>query len=120
MGRYSILIDHVVEARFSRVEIDQTNREKMMLIDCSECGTSVSDKAPVCVKCGSPITATTVEQTGKRYKARQLLAAVAIALGFVIAARAQTQAWSILGTLAVVGGFGLYLVARVGAWWNHG
>ena len=43
-----------------------------MMIECPECGTSVSNQAPACVKCGGPIKAMTVEQTGKRYKARQL------------------------------------------------
>ena len=33
----------------------------MALIDCSECGTQISDKAAACVKCGAPVVAAKVE-----------------------------------------------------------
>lgn len=35
----------------------------MALINCAECGAQISDKAPACVKCGAPVTASVTATT---------------------------------------------------------
>lgn len=106
----------------------------MALINCPDCGTSVSDRAAACVKCGAPIAAQanpaaadfgsprvqTIEQTGKGYKAQQALGVVATMTGIVMMVAGETgSSANVFG--AIVAGIGLivYLSARLGAWWNH-
>ncbi len=109
-----------------------------MLICCPDCKNEVSGLAPACPHCGRPLRAQTIEQTGKGWKAAQLLAVLAVVAGIAvlaISATAMTGNWqslqdvirevrdsknAILGCLLVACGFVLGIVARVGAWWHHG
>lgn len=72
----------------------------------------------------------TVEQTGKFWKAQQLLSACVAILGVVLAcagigsdsrhAGQGVHALGGIGVLMVLGGLVWFFIARVGAWWNHG
>jgi len=60
----------------------------------------------------------TVEQTSKTWKGLQLLGGVAMALGFgccLLAGEENPGGTAVL----LVGGFIVYMIARVGAWWHH-
>ena len=86
----------------------------MSLINCSECGTQVSDKATLCPKCACPINATTIELTSKSLKGQMVLAillcCVAVILLFVSPP---------FGIIAGLIGFSWYIISRVKIWWNH-
>jgi hypothetical protein len=86
-----------------------------MLIECPDCHAQVSDKAPACVQCGNPLKATTVEQTGKRWKGLQLTAALLMAGGIL----SGTLVPAVGITLLLIG-VALALVVRAAIWWYHG
>ena len=98
----------------------------MALVECGECGTSISDRAVACVKCGAPVgalaaplgasTITTTQQTSKPYKAGQLAGGVLLAVGVVLAVGGA----QLMGGFAMLLGLVVYLGARMGAWWNNG
>lgn len=97
----------------------------MALIQCPECATSISDLAAACPKCGAPVprntttptgAVVTTQQTGKRFKAAELVGALMVA-GGVVACTAQSTG---AATFLLVVGLVVYLGARVGAWWSHG
>lgn len=101
----------------------------MALIECPDCRTSVSDQATACVKCGRPLAAiatepaptvavgtTTIQATGKEWKALELGGVVLVLVGTGSCAAGKTDASALcwlFGLLAYIGG-------RFGAWWNHG
>jgi hypothetical protein len=96
----------------------------MALVECPDCGTSISDRALACVKCGAPVEAAphaprsrvvTTQQTGKRYKGAQLIGAGMLIVGIVVGMANQPLFGGLLGAL----GLAVYLLARIGAWWNH-
>lgn len=64
--------------------------------------------------------ATTVEQTGKKWKALQLLGVVLILIGLPLSC--QTTAGQTNWTAGIPLGLGMLslLVASVAAWWYHG
>lgn len=98
----------------------------MALVECGECGTSVSDKAASCVKCGAPVGVVavplgpskilTTQQTSKPYKAGQLAGGVLLAIGVVLAVGGA----QLSGGLTMLVGLVVYLGSRMGAWWNNG
>lgn len=93
----------------------------MALIPCPDCSRDVSSVAPACPQCGRPIAATTVEATGKRWKLMEAVGVLAICLG--VLSFPVLQAWMISTDWMLVpfgGGFALWLIARIGAWWRHG
>jgi hypothetical protein len=96
----------------------------MPLIQCPDCGTSISDRAVACVKCGAPVEnpastprprVTTTQQTAKRYKGAQLIGGGLLCLGIVLGLANQPIFGSTVGAL----GLAVYLFARIAAWWNH-
>ena len=64
----------------------------MTLINCPECGKSISDKAPACPTCGAPTaqslsspgTAKTIEMTSKRLKLNEIIATIFVLLGLLL------------------------------------
>ncbi len=101
----------------------------MALIDCPECGKRVSEKAASCPNCGCPIAqekeqprrpVQTVEQTGKTYKACQLLGILLIVHGGFVGCGASGADPDVAFGGAVVAFLGLmlFLAARIGAWWK--
>jgi len=88
-----------------------------MLIKCPECGKeNISNQAVACPKCGYPLKAATIEATGKRYKGRQVMGALAIVVGFILIV---TDHFAIGVVLLILGLFDI-IMGYVGAWWHHG
>lgn len=99
----------------------------MGLIACPECKQNVSDKAPSCPKCGTPIAATTIEATGKKWKLMQLFGALLVVFGFFRVCAAMSTAASTgdgsasyVAAVMLMVGVVLTIGGRFGAWWNHG
>lgn len=98
----------------------------MALINCSECGAQVSDKAAACPQCGAPPAAAakigseggvvTTQQTGKGWKIAQAIAACLMIAGVTSCSLQNYPASAMLWMLGVM----LWLGARIGAWWKHG
>ena len=98
----------------------------MALIECTECGKQISDQAATCPGCGAPVRslaneqraheAQLIEQTGKEFKALQLIGFCVLVLGLLV-----MMSGNVGGGMAL-GGVGLVLAigAKVGAWWHHG
>jgi len=111
-----------------------------MIINCPECNHEVSDKAKMCPNCGCPIndeiiteetidellkeepTTITIEHTKKKYKLIQLFGFLSLIVGLVwyFANRelnpelASGLFWG-CALLAII----LFIVARIGIWWDH-
>jgi hypothetical protein len=116
------------------------------LYQCPDCEAMVSVRAESCPKCGCPFdTRETrrrehyqprvqmIEKTGKRWKAAMLIGALLTIVGcsgILLAfsavdhnlpnASSETGKRVALWLLLAVPGFIIYVIARVGAWWNHG
>ncbi len=99
----------------------------MALIKCPECGKQISSAAGSCPGCGHPIKGAqtqarqvvTVEQTGKKWKLLQLIAALMLIFGvFGVIANAGNSEPT-LAAPVTIGGFALLIAARFGAWWHH-
>lgn len=106
----------------------------MALIACPDCGTSVSDRAAACVKCGYPLSASpaaemplpvassgvqTIQGTGKLWKGWQLVGLL-VALAGMGSCATVSDGSIILGLCMVVSGVAIGTLATVGAWWEHG
>lgn len=101
----------------------------MALIECSECGNSVSSLSASCPKCGNPIAAradtlaagtqiTTTQQTAKKFKRHMLIGGAICCVGVVLAV--SKSDYSPLGGAVFLAGLVWYLAARIRAWWNNG
>ncbi|MBE7525534.1 zinc-ribbon domain-containing protein [Patescibacteria group bacterium] len=102
----------------------------MTLINCSECGREVSDKATACPNCGNPIGAqhikqpTLIEQTSKTWKFTQLLGWILMLFGVFIFfpsfnMRGLRDPMAGLGILVFSLGILTALVGKFEAWWHH-
>ena len=94
----------------------------MPLIPCPECRAEISDAAPTCPKCGNPMQSrvVTTQQTGRIWKAAQGLGVVMAVLGVVACTTADSAEMGVAGGTVSLTGFGVFLAARIGAWWRHG
>lgn len=93
----------------------------MALVNCPECGKSISDQAPRCPHCGYQGTATTIEETAKKWKALQLVGGLGLIPSVVFTMWAvQDVASTNIGIGAMTLCLGLYLYASLMAWWHHG
>jgi predicted RNA-binding Zn-ribbon protein involved in translation (DUF1610 family) len=104
----------------------------MPLIDCTECGKQVSDKAASCPHCGNPMVAKTngvqvetragstvaTEATGKTYKLWQAVGAGVFLLGLVSCAYVGGLSAGPIALIFI--GSAIYIAAGIGAWWKHG
>ena len=97
----------------------------MALIECPECGKEISEQAVSCPQCAYPIQTQsamyehpvqTIEQTGKKWKAGQLVGAfMMVAAPVSLALESPTLAIALFFF-----GLAVYVGFRVGAWWGHG
>lgn len=106
----------------------------MALIECTDCGAEVSDKAASCIRCGYPLTpatqheqspqpehATTTQQTGKTFKGAQALGALLVCVGVVSCAASDGSGAGMgISGLLFLSGAGLMIGGSVGGWWHHG
>lgn len=115
----------------------------MALINCPECGTQVSDRAPACPNCAYPLRsggsgapassspsqmrderAQVIEQTSKKWKGHQLLGAALLVIGTVTCFGGAAEEGGggttvTVGTIMATVGLLWFIVARFGAWWYH-
>jgi len=110
---------------------------------CPFCAEPIQAAAVKCRFCNSMLTTpsapgavTTVEQTAKKWKGLRLAAVVMILVSFIgVLAVGSAIKQAALGgassapalvslsplfALTLLGGIGLYVYARVAAWWHHG
>lgn len=95
----------------------------MVLIPCPECKKEISDKAGSCPTCGHPITAVTIEITGKKWKTWKIysLSAIGFGIGFLSLWAFYGSEWlGILGLLLILGGIIGCFFSVILSWWHHG
>jgi len=104
----------------------------MALINCSECGAEVSDKAASCPKCGAPITAAkevekvgvqvqTIQETSKKLKLQALISGLVFIIGMVwlIGAPKTPGSFNPAPVIVMLGGLVWFIVIRIKTWWHH-
>jgi len=105
----------------------------MAMIECAECGKSVSSRAASCPGCGAPIAAdgesigsgvahlTTTQATSKRLKLQTLISTVMILVGFVMVYAAYDLGHDTFptGSILMAAGFVWFVVTRIRIWWHH-
>jgi hypothetical protein len=114
----------------------------MALVQCPECGQSVSSAAATCPQCAYPMHQSgtgagrlnpkhtgriiTTERTGKGLKFQKLLAALLMFSGvitWIVGAsdpRHKQQGVIVAGVCMVAFSLVWYLYIRAAAWWRHG
>lgn len=106
----------------------------MALITCPDCGQQVSDQAAACPQCARPLGQSvaslgrgpvqTVEQTGKKWKLPMAIFGGMAALGGILFAasydKGELGGAGALGAVLLAIGLVGFIVARIGAWWQHG
>lgn len=106
----------------------------MALINCPDCGTSVSDKAPTCVKCGCPIasasdvaaiktTLTTTQGTAKRLKAHSAISMTLLVVSLMwifITSSGPAAEPSVIAPAVCFLSLVWLIVTRFRIWWHHG
>lgn len=106
----------------------------MALIQCGECGNSVSDRAPACPKCGAPVAAearadqaatgapvTTIQQTSKAFKKQQVYATLLTVFSIVAMIAGQGSATVfMLALTGALAGLVWLITVRIRTWWHHG
>lgn len=104
----------------------------MALISCPDCNKQVSDKAPACPQCGSPIATaediqrvgtglTTTQQTSKRLKGHLLTSGLIFAIGgiWTFASTGDPSGGSSIAVLLMLGGLIWQITTRFQIWWHH-
>ena len=106
----------------------------MALINCPDCGKEISESAPACPGCGSPIAdrkeavgsgvqhLTTVQETSKKFKVHTMLSVTLLIVGIVLLFGDVQEPGSDPSPVpfAMVSiGLTWYLVNRFRIWWHH-
>jgi len=113
----------------------------MALINCPECNKEISDKAPACPGCGSPIAAApairaaakeadgsgvpqlqTIQETSKQLKSQMVMSLVLFGAGVVFWLSVEKTPGGNEGMapMAVTAaGIVWYLATRYRIWWHH-
>jgi hypothetical protein len=97
------------------------------LFYCPDCGKPISAKALSCPGCGRVVRVvrvTTIQATGKLWKALQLVGKlIPMTTGVFLGAafvdgydRNKMLRWAIV---ALLSGLPVYAIGRIGAWWFH-
>ncbi|MCF7943853.1 MAG: zinc ribbon domain-containing protein [Spirochaetia bacterium] len=102
-----------------------------MLIECSECGHQISDKATTCPNCGAPVSdgkydkqqKVFVEETSKDIKIVNIIGAIIATIGMliIIISLVSLDFYTVWFGFAVLF-FGIIVgvVSGVKKWWHHG
>lgn len=68
-GRHRVNRDHQFQSWVKGRKTTQANprprENEMTMIKCAECGKDISDKAPACIQCGAPLTASATPPTAE-------------------------------------------------------
>jgi len=106
----------------------------MALINCPECNKEISDKAPACPGCGSPIAAAkesagsgvpqlqTIQETSKQLKTQMVMSLLLFGAGVVFWLSVEKTPGGNEGMapMAVTAaGIAWYLATRYRIWWHH-
>ena len=112
----------------------------MALINCSECGRQVSDKAESCPQCGAPIASAleteaagaklrTIQQAGKRLKTHIFISAVLFWVGIVgviVVAQSASRGGvppspvvTMVAITMIFAGLVWYAVTKLRVWWRN-
>lgn len=105
----------------------------MALINCPECNKEVSDRAPTCPGCGTPIATdkesagsgvqqlTTTQGTSKSLKLQSVLAMILLCAGiFMIYGQMQVGVTpGVFGILLAATGLLWAVITRIRIWWHH-
>lgn len=98
----------------------------MALINCPECNQQISDTAPTCPHCGfvqkaTPVEssgisqqAVTIESTSKTWKLLTIVAILVFLIGGTVGATDRESGFSLVGLSVLI-----FVVSKVGAWWNN-
>jgi hypothetical protein len=101
----------------------------MALINCSECSTQVSDKAPACLHCGNPIATkgadvgvVTTEKTSKKFKQQKIVGWIMILTGIVVSMQVPKGEYVmfVLASGMTTIGMMVVLASKISSWWHHG
>lgn len=93
----------------------------MSLINCTECGAQVSDKALSCPKCACPINqsnskkVTTIQMTGKDLKIQMILAVLTCIIFFIITIVTQSTLFAVLTAVGLL----WIIITKIEIWWYH-
>jgi len=113
----------------------------MALINCPECNKEISDKAPACPGCGSPIAVAgpiqaaaketedsgapqvqTIQETSKQLKSQMVMSLLVFGAGVVFWISVEKTPGGNEGTLPMIvtaAGIVWYLATRYRIWWHH-
>ena len=103
----------------------------MAIIACPECAKGISDKAPACPHCGTPISLdiqsestrlTTIQETSKRLKIHIIGAAIFFWGGIawmILSAKSGSSEPSIIPGFMLLAGFVWYIATKIRIWWHH-
>lgn len=105
----------------------------MAMIECTECGSSISDKATSCIHCGAPVETkasvkasearvVTIQETSKSLKLQKALAVLVFIFSSVgLMAAMSVEPPVTAGKWGSVVGLSLlwYVYARIAIWWKH-
>jgi uncharacterized membrane protein YvbJ len=106
----------------------------MALINCPECGATISDQAISCPRCAFPLqnnvsqesdeddNVQTIQQTSKKLKSQELVWIVLTFLGFILLLLGVFNGDSGLlqvGFISTIVGAILYFIIRAKIWWHH-
>ena len=104
----------------------------MAMIQCPECGRSVSSNAVACPDCGNPIANAnantinmqhvTIEKTNKSLKAQGCLFAFVTLIGVIvlfIGLGKENNFLRAIGGLISLGGVIGIIITKMKIWWNH-
>jgi hypothetical protein len=98
----------------------------MALINCPECNQQISNTAPTCPHCGfvqkaTPVESSgisqqtvTIESTSKTWKLLTIVAILVFLIGGTVGATDREFGFSLVGLSVLI-----FVVSKVGAWWNN-
>jgi hypothetical protein len=62
----------------------------------------------------------TIEKTGKGWKGLQVIGVMVFLMGLFLSPSLNESGDKVIVFRIMAGGLGLFIFARIGAWWNHG
>ncbi len=111
----------------------------MALINCPECNRKISNNAPTCPMCGTPIAIqseiratgtalTTIQQTSKKFKTHIIVSSLIFWISFTLFIFKVTAGTlsegsitqpEIIIMIGIFGGMMWYFITKFRIWWHH-